>query len=169
MTSVREALLGSRTKREAAERLGKHASCINCSVREDPELVSLWRALPADGAYSGRAAGLPRSVPNQAECDALLAEAADDLTRAGHPVDPANHQRHDAVRLLLAVYAITGTLSLQRGWVRSLMATLTAAGHGQPSSKGVRWYRYTLANDPWLFAEVPGVALELLADLAGRG
>ena len=171
MSALRDALIASRTKREVAERLARDAIRINCAVRDDPDLLRLWQALPSDGAYAGRAAGLPlpSSAGAQAESDALVAEASADLAAAGRPLSADVPLRHDTVRLILAMYAIAGTINFRRGWVRAAMLTLVASGRPMMSSKAVRWHRSALLTDPHAFASIPGVDPVLLDDLAEYG
>lgn len=171
MTALRDALLGSGSKREVAERLGQDATRINSAVRRDPELLRLWQALPADGAYAGREAGLPRpsSAGAQAESDALVAEASVDLAAAGYPLSSGVPIRHDTVRLILAMYAIAGAINFRRGWVRAVMLAMQASGRPMMSSKAIRWHRSALITDPEAFAKVPGIDPELLDDLSEYG
>ncbi len=177
MTALRDdarlsnTLLASRTKREAAGRLRTDATRINSAVQRHPELVEIWRRLPADGAYAGREAGLPRpsSTDAQSECDALVKEALEDLAAAGYPLSSEVPIRHDTVRLILAMYAIAGTINFRRGWVRAVMLAMQASGRPMMSSKAIRWHRSALITDPDAFATVPGIDPELLDDLSEYG
>lgn len=161
---VDEALARAATKREAAEALGVPVAALHghlYSARPDT-YRRVWRALPSGGAYAGRDRGLPGPSRRQAEADALVAEAASDV---GH-LSPCAPSRHTIVRLLLGIYAITGSLDLPRGWVRAVLRTLAEADCPPTTPSVVRWYRTVLASDPGRFADVPGVDPVLLDDIS---
>jgi hypothetical protein len=149
--------------------LGVAADNLNCLVHTShPELLPLWRKLPAGGAYRGCGTELPRSHRFQRESDALVAEAAADLAEAGYPLSPTHSVRQNVVRLLVAMFAITGTLNLRRGWVRSVMLAIEAAGCPATTATATRWYRVSLADDPEQFSGVPGLDASAFADLCLR-
>ncbi|MEM7470975.1 MAG: hypothetical protein AAF340_06430 [Pseudomonadota bacterium] len=152
-----------------AELLGTSACALNSTIYKRPELAVVWRRMPADGAFAGRFAGLPRPIGSQSVADGLVAEAIADLAATGHPLDPKNSQASDALRLILAMYAITGTMNFARGWVRSAMVALAGARGVMPSAKVVRWYKSNLASDPTAALDLPGVDNELIQDLVDRG
>lgn len=153
------------TKREVAEAVGRDASILNSIIYHDRSLRPRWQALPADGAFAGRFSGMPRAIERQVELDGLVAEAVADLDAAGNPICSENPQNHDAIRLLLAMYAITGSMNFKRGWVRSTMVALTDGRGTMPSAKVMRWYKSNLVSDPMRAMEVPGVNPDLLNDL----
>ena len=127
------------TKREVSERLCTSASALNSIIYKKPELARRWKRLPADGAFAGRFAGLPSAIhEKQHRLDDLVREACNDLEATGCPIHPDNAQSHDAIRLLLAMYAITGTMNFDRGWIRSVMIALTDACGAMPSAKVMR-------------------------------
>lgn len=159
------AVLGSATKREAAQRMGLSAAGVRARVEgAAPELLPAWRALPAGGAFSGGGArSLPPPTRTQAAADALVAWAL--AAAAPHP---ANSQRANAVPLLVAMADEAGGLCWPRGWVRSVILALEAAGCAPPSPKVLRWFRGRLAADPDEFERVDGVDAEALARLSER-
>lgn len=161
-----EALATARDKRGAAERLGVHAGTVRSHIeKRRPELMERWSALPAGGAFAGRR-GVPMARPGQDRADELVDEALADLAAAGRPPSPHNPQRHDVVRLVLQLYAITGSISLPYGWVRATIVAMQDAGCAAPTPASVRWYRCQLASAPERFSDVPGVDPDLIADLA---
>lgn len=107
---------------------------------------------------------LPRAYRRQAEADALIAEAT-----ADSPLDPQSNQRANVVRLLLAAYAICGTLDLPRGWVRAAMAEFIRAGIEPPTPYTLSRYRKQLAACPTdfeLHCDDPDVMADLVASRA---
>lgn len=164
--SLDEALATARDKRGAAERLGVHAGTVRSYIEKHrPELMERWSALPAGGAFAGRR-GVPMARPGQARADELVDEALADLAAAGWPLSPHNPQKHDVVRLVLQLYAITGSIALPYGWVRSTIVAMRDAGCAAPTPASVRWYRSKLSTEPDDFLDVPGVDPDLIADLA---
>jgi hypothetical protein len=93
---------------------------------------------------------------------ATVAEAV-----ADYPLDPDRSQRWNIVRLLFAVYNITGTLDWSRGWMDHVIAALVAAGVGAPKHTVVGWYRSQMIDDPERLADgCPDP--ELMNDLVER-
>jgi len=152
------------SKREAAEALGVHAGTVRSHIdRQRPELMGRWSALPAGGAFAGRG-GLPMVRPGQSDADALVHEAS-----SMSPLNPSSTQRHNLVRLLLAMYAINGSMAYSLGWVRSVLLAFEAAGCRAPTPASVRWYRCRLQSEPDTFAAHAGGfegEMERLADRA---
>ncbi|SFJ33596.1 hypothetical protein SAMN05216258_1428 [Albimonas pacifica] len=106
---------------------------------------------------------MPRSIQKQAEAGALFSEALQDA-----PLDPLASQVSNIVGLLLAAYAITGSIVFPRGWVREVMLAFEREGLKVPSAHTLRWYRCKLDTQPYLFASAPNVDLQLLEDLEAR-
>ncbi|MDF2231583.1 hypothetical protein P2H44_03365 [Albimonas sp. CAU 1670] len=160
---LEEVLATSATKREAAERLGVTPSYARDRA-EKAGLLETWRGLPSGLAFAGPSCGgLPTATKRQAEADALIAEALQDA-----PLDPLASQASSIVGLLLAAYAITGSIAFPRGWVRGVMLAFEREGLRVPSAHSVRWYRSKLNADPLFFASIPNVDLQLLEDLVSR-
>jgi hypothetical protein len=111
---------------------------------------------------------VPKAHRAQAESDALVAEAAADLAAAGYGLSPDHFIRHNVVRLLVAMFAITGTMDFRRGWVRSVMLALDEAGCTHSTQVTLRWFRSNLVRDPEQFAGVPGLDAEAFADICSR-
>ncbi|AUJ64197.1 hypothetical protein B9057_07725 [Aestuarium zhoushanense] len=158
---VLETVRASGTKREAAERLGIHPGTIRTHM-ERMGLLDEWRRLPADNAFAGvQSRGVPQASGRQERADALFVEAA-----ADYPLRADRAQRWNAIGLLLAAYAITGTINLPRGWVRAAMIRFEEAGLKPPTAATMRWYRSKLREDPYYFEAGEDVDRQLLDDLA---
>lgn len=143
------ALGASSTKKEAAARLGLNPA----TVRTKCESIGggaweLWQSLPADGAFSGRSASLPKPCRSQSKADDLLAEAVEDV-----PPDPERSQCENVVGLLWAMFAVHGSMNFPRGWVRAFVLSLGDAGCHPPTPSVARWYRTKLLTDPGQFAD----------------
>lgn len=160
---VLETVRASATKREVAECLGMHPGTIR-SHMEGMGRLDDWSRLPAGNAFAGvQSRGLPKPSNQQEEADAILSEAAVDF-----PLRADRAQRWNAVGLLLAAYAITGTINLPRGWVRSSMMRFEVAGLKPPTPASMRWYRSKLSEDPFYFEAGTEVDRQLLEDLNAR-
>ncbi|MEM1380748.1 MAG: hypothetical protein AAGH41_08995 [Pseudomonadota bacterium] len=145
---ITQAILSSKTKREAAERLSLHAGSLNARcLAIGPVTLEAWRSLPAGGAFADRFASIPKAYARQDEVDAMVAEAAGD-----YPPSADRRQVENVVRLIFGMYAVTGTMNLPRGWVRALIQTLRRAGCRAPTPSAARWYRSRIADDPASFA-----------------
>src|SRR5262249_46719423 len=157
---IEDVLGAAATKREAAARLGMTGGALASRMIRETRLLKRWRALPADGAFAGRDTSLPRPCRSQADADALVAEAALDP-----PSDPSAPQRVNIVRLLLAMYAISGSVRFPRGWTRALILAMETAGARPPTVKVARWYRSRLSDAPGTFASVEGADPQLIEDI----
>lgn len=152
------------TKREAAERLGCSAAGVRSRIETArPELLDLWRAMPAGGAFAGRGR-LPAPGPTRTQdaADLLVARALE----AAPPLSAGRNQRENVVPLMCAMVERCGGFGWPRGWVRSVMVAFEDAGLPSPPSTVLRWFRSRLATDPECFLCVAGVDHGLLTEVA---
>jgi len=144
---VDEAFLQADSKRSAAEYLSVPATTLNSHLGSNrPDLLVKWRSMPSDGAYRiPRPGTLPKkgNAQRQERMDRLVAEAA----RMELP-DPDAPAVTNTVRLLLAMYRISGTVGWHRGWVRAIMVELRKSSAHVSSAHTIRWYRSRLVADP---------------------
>lgn len=140
-------LAHSATKREAAEALGVHGSTLGSYVIERrSDLHARWRSLPSDGAFAmagNRKPPKATSTPANAEMAALVGAAAEVA-----PPDPDFPTSANCLRLMLAMFRLSGTLNWPRGYVRGIMLALEDAGCATTTQRVVRWYRSKLSTDP---------------------
>ncbi|AHM03042.1 hypothetical protein roselon_00602 [Roseibacterium elongatum DSM 19469] len=107
---------------------------------------------------------LPRHTfhATQREADALVTEAIQDDRFAPLPgLPPACN----SARIIVGMWYVSGTLSLPRGWVRSVMLAMRAVNAPHPSGKVLRWYRSKLRDSPAYFAGMRGLDRGLLAQI----
>lgn len=105
-----------------------------------------------------------KQVPRRLEgMRAMVAEAAADA-----PLDPSASQNQNIALLLLAMFAVTGTMHWPRGWVQAAQEEFLRAGCCVPTREILRWFRSRVQDDPGYFAGTPGADPELIRDLADR-
>jgi hypothetical protein len=160
VSEIEAALRSCSTKREVAEKLGMTGNGLGARLFTLPRLRAIWRRLPADGAFAGRDNTTPKPCRSQDDADALVAEALADA-----PIDPTVAQRVNMVRLMLAMYSISGSMLFPRGWARAVILAFESARADVPTLKSIRWYRSHLSDAPSRFANVPGIDRQLIEDL----
>jgi len=122
-----------------------------------PDLLPRWLEL----RKSELVAPYHRTLPEMRE---LVVEAAVDA-----PLDPSASLRKNLVLLLMAMFAITGSIRWPGGWIRAVQEEFLRAGCSIPTPASIRWLRNHLQDDPASFAVFPEVDPELLRDLEDRG
>ena len=141
------AMASAATKREAAESLAVHGTTLGSYISERrPDLHARWRSLPSDGAFAMAGERTPPRATGttaQADMDAVVAAAA--RIAPPHPSYPTCA---NCLRLMLAMYRVSGTLNWPRGYVRGVMLALEDAGCPPTTQRVVRWYRSKLSSDP---------------------
>jgi hypothetical protein len=76
--------------------------------------------------------------------------------------------RSRVVRLLCAVFEVSGGLNLRRGWVGRVQEVLADAGAPVPSPRILRCYRSRLSDDPMYVARTPLVDVATLERIGSR-
>lgn len=90
-----------------------------------------------------RIRNLPSKTPGQEDVDSIVEEAFEDVRLRDDETQGVR-----MLKLLLAIYAITGTIKFPRGWKRAIMIGLHKAGLHVPSPESLGWYRTRLMRDP---------------------
>jgi hypothetical protein len=101
-----------------------------------------------------------RALPEMRE---LVAEAVADA-----PLDPSATVNRNLALLLLAMFAVTGSIRWPGGWIRAVQEEFLRAGCSVPTPASIRWLRGRLQDDPASFEGLPGADTELLRDLEDR-
>jgi hypothetical protein len=154
---MEDLLAGASHWRDVADRMGLSGKGVEDALRRRrPDLLDRWLRLRQDEMVPPRHRALDRMRD-------LAAEAAADASPR-----PGATQNANLALLLLAMFAITGSIRWPPGWVRAVQEEFAKAGCSVPTPAVARWMRGRLQDDPDAFASLPGADPELIEDLRRR-
>lgn len=101
-----------------------------------------------------------RYAKTQALAEALVKEALEDF-----PPSPDFSMRANAVRLLVGMWFVQGSMNFPRGWVAPAMQAFIESGVDCPNARCWRSYRSDLVENPGQFLTTSGAPIDLIRQM----